>query len=114
MSIRLRLILPGVIGDALALAALAQDGKRTAQQAAQGGANLDQMMPMERQDFGVPPTKQLHAGPMHGPTPASTPGGQVITAKGLVALVQGRQAPYLVFDVLGQPEVLPSAVPAAR
>ena len=106
MSIRLQLILPALIGAALALLA-------SAQPAAQAGANLDQMMPMERQDSGVPPTRQLHAGAMHGPTPASIPGGQVITTKGLVALVQGWQAPYVVFDVLGQSEVLPNAVPAA-
>ncbi|ROQ01513.1 PQQ-dependent catabolism-associated CXXCW motif protein [Stella humosa] len=67
---------------------------------------------MERQDFGVPPTMQLHAGAMHGPTPASIPGGQVITTQGLAALIQGRQAPHVVFDVLGQRETLPGAVPA--
>src|SRR5215470_18850613 len=70
-------------------------------------------MQMERQDFGVPPTAQLHGGAMHGPTPASIPGGQVITTKGLVALVQERQVPFVLFDVLGQPETLPNAVPAA-
>lgn len=77
-----------------------------------GGANLDQLMQVERQDFGVQPTKQLHSGAMHGPTPASIPGGQVITTKGLVALVQGKQAPYLLFDVLGGPQTLPGAIPA--
>lgn len=80
---------------------------------AQGGANLDQMATLERQDFGVPPTRQLHGGAMHGPTPTTIPGAQVVTTKGLVALVQGRQAPFVVFDVLGQPEVLPNAVAAA-
>ena len=70
------------------------------------------MVQMERQDLGVPPAKQLHAGAMHGPTPASIPGGQVVTTKGLIGLVQGQQAPYLLFDVLGQPETLPNAVPA--
>ena len=73
-----------------------------------GPANLDQM---ERQDFGVPPTAQLHSGPMHGPTPASIPGGQIVTTKGLVALVQGKQAPYFLFDVLGGSEILPGAMP---
>ena len=57
-------------------------------------------------------TQQLHDGPMHGPTPASIPGGQLITTKGLAALVQGRQAPFILFDVLGEPEMLPDAVPA--
>jgi rhodanese-related sulfurtransferase len=69
-------------------------------------------MQLERQDFGVQPTAQLHAGPMHGPTPASIPGGQVVTTKGLVALVQGNQAPYLLFDVLGGAEMLPGALSA--
>ena len=76
------------------------------------GANLDQLMQMERQDYGVQATKQLHTGQMHGPTPASIPGGQVITTKGLVALVQGKQAPYMLFDVLGGPQTLPGAIPA--
>lgn len=74
--------------------------------------HLDRLMQMERQDFGVPPTDQLHNGPMHGMTPASIPGGQVITTKGLVALVQGQQAPYLLFHVLDWPEALPGAIPA--
>ncbi|HMO48121.1 MAG TPA: rhodanese-like domain-containing protein [Rubrivivax sp.] len=82
--------------------------------AAQGGAGAaaEQMVRFERQDFGVPPTRQLHDGAMHAPTPASIPGGQVVTTAGLVALLQGRQAPYLVFDVLGGPETLPGAVAA--
>ena len=105
LGVRIRLILLGVLAATLPLAPSAQD--------ARGGANLDPMLPMERQDFGVAATKQLHAGALHGPTPASIPGGQVITTKGLVALVQGRQAPFVLFDVLGQPETLPDAVPAA-
>lgn len=112
MSNRIRLILVGVIAAALPLAALPQDGARPGPQHMRDGPNLDQMMQIERQDFGVPPTKQLHDGPMHGPTPASIPGGQVITTKGLAALVHGRQAPYIIYDVLGQPEMLPDAVPA--
>ena len=50
---------------------------------------------------------------MHGPTPSSIPGGQVVTTKGLIGLVQGQQTPCILFDVLGQPEALPNAVPAA-
>jgi PQQ-dependent catabolism-associated CXXCW motif protein len=80
---------------------------------AQGGADLNQVANLERQDFGVPAPRQLHSGAMHGPTPASIPGAQVITTKGLVALVQGRQAPFVLFDVLGQPEALPNAFAAA-
>ncbi len=94
----------GVALAAVTPAASAQDAR---------AAKLDQMTSMERQDFGVPATKQLHAGAMHGPTPASLPGGQIITTKGLVALVQGRQAPFVLFDVLGQQDMLPNAVPAA-
>ncbi|HEV7631672.1 MAG TPA: rhodanese-like domain-containing protein [Steroidobacteraceae bacterium] len=80
---------------------------------AAGDSRLDQQMQAERQDFGIAPTKQLHAGAMHGPTPASIPGGQVITTKGLAALVQGRQTPFLLLDVLGGADVLPGALPAA-
>ena len=79
----------------------------------QAGGNLDQLMQMERQDYGVQATSQLHSGAMHGPTPASIPGGQVITTKGLVSLVQGQQTPYFLFDVLGGPQTLPGAIPAA-
>ena len=74
--------------------------------------DLDKLMAVERQDFGVAPKDELHNGAMHGPTPASIPGGQLITTKGLVALVQGKQAPYLLFDVLGSQEMLPGAIPA--
>ena len=112
MSMRYQLRHMGIIvalarGVALAVATSASSAQDIR------GAKLDQMISMERQDFGVPPTKQLYAGAMHGPTPASLPGGQIITTKGLVALVQGRQAPFVVFDVLGQQDMLPNAVPAA-
>ena len=83
--------------------------------AGQGGVavDLDQLMQVERQELGVEPTRELHGGAMHGPTPASIPGGQVVTTKGLVALVRERPVPFAVFDVLGGPEALPDAVPAA-
>jgi rhodanese-related sulfurtransferase len=74
----------------------------------QGGAP-DRLTQMERQDFGVPPTQQLHSGAMHGPTPVSIPGGQMITTKGLVELIKGRQVPVLILDVLGGPEIIPGA-----
>ena len=74
---------------------------------------LDQLMVTERQDFGIAATDQLHAGEFHGPTPSSIPGGQVITTKGLLALVQGKQTPYFLFDVLGSAETLPGAMPSA-
>ena len=81
--------------------------------AAPANAMLDQLMVTERQDYGIPATDQLHTGAFHGPTPASIPGGQLITTKGLLALVQGQQTPYFLFDVLGGPEVLPGALPSA-
>ena len=53
-----------------------------------GGASLDELMGWERQDMRVAPTRALHNGAMHGPTPNQIPGGQVITTKGLVPLLQ--------------------------
>ena len=76
------------------------------------GGNTDQSSHPERVDFGVPATRTLHNGPMHGPTPASIPGGQVITTEGLLDL-QRRQIPHLVIDVLGAPDMLPNAIPGA-
>ena len=84
---------------------------------AAGAADLDQLMQVERQDFGVPPTTELHAGAMHGPTPSTIPGGQVITTKGLVALLGGQQVHALLFDILGGQEMIPgalTAVPASQ
>ena len=82
-----------------------------------GAANFDALLPLERQDYGVAPTQQLHTGEFHAPTPASIPGGQVITTKGLVDLIRGGQAPVLVLDVLGGTEMIQGAqyaVPAAQ
>ena len=75
-----------------------------------GQSKLDQLALIEKQDYGVPPESSLHSGPMHGPTPASIPGGQVITTKGLVELMQGRQVPFVLLDILGGPEVIPGAI----
>ncbi|MET0291988.1 MAG: rhodanese-like domain-containing protein [Steroidobacteraceae bacterium] len=71
----------------------------------------------ERQDLGVPATSQLHTGAMHGPTPSTIPGGQVITTVGLQDLVAKRQTPFLLLDILGGPQIIPGAqfaVPAAQ
>ena len=111
MSTRLRMILLGVVAAALPWAASAQD--RPAAGPGRADSRLDASVQRERQDLGVAPAKRLHDGPMHGPTPASIPGGQVITTAGLVSLAQGGKVPYIVFDVLGQAETLPNAVPAA-
>ncbi|WP_172978800.1 GYF domain-containing protein [Roseovarius sp. THAF8] len=76
-----------------------------------GNPQLDALAEQERRDMGVPATNQLHSGAMHGPTPNSIPGGQLITTKGLTEMVQ-RQMPYALFDVLGGNETLPGAIPA--
>lgn len=106
-----------------------QQGGAQGGQGGQGGADLARLEAHERQDHGVSPTPNLHRGPMHGGTPTSIPGAQLITTRGLVELVraatggqggQGGQgghnaARVLFFDVLGGPERLPgaySAVPA--
>lgn len=77
-----------------------------------GGADLDSLMVVERQDFGVKATADLHSGPMHAPTPNTIPGGQVITTKGLVALLANQQVGAKVFDILGGPDLIPGAIAA--
>lgn len=77
-----------------------------------GPAGLDQLSAWERQDRGVQAPRGLHEGAFHGPTPNQLPGGQVITTKGLMPLLQ-QGVPVLVFDVLGGPQSLPNAIPAA-
>lgn len=66
----------------------------------------------ERKDLGVAATAELHSGAMHGPTPNSIPGGQVITTRGVVALVANQQLRPLMFDILGGPELIPGSIPA--
>jgi PQQ-dependent catabolism-associated CXXCW motif protein len=75
-------------------------------------APADKNSMLEREDFGVAPTRTLHNGPMHGPTPSSIPGGQVITTAGVMDL-QRRQIPHVLIDVLGGPNMLPNAMPGA-
>src|SRR2546421_4198091 len=53
-----------------------------------GGDSLDELMSWERQDLGARPQRELRVGAMHGPTPNQIPGGQVITTKGLLPLLQ--------------------------
>ena len=77
--------------------------------ALKGGVNAGDQA--ERQDFGVAAKKELHTGAMHGPTPASIPGGQIITTQALIDL-RRTQPKVLVFDVLGGPEALPGALGA--
>ncbi|WP_420558527.1 GYF domain-containing protein [Roseovarius sp.] len=76
-----------------------------------GNPQLDALAEQERRDMGVPATNQLHSGAMHGPTPNSIPGGQLITTKGLTEMVQ-RQMTFALFDVLGSNETLPGAINA--
>lgn len=66
---------------------------------------------METQDFGVAPKSELHAGPMHGPTPASIPGAKLITTEELISLLQSSAGQVAVFDVLGAAQGLPNAIP---
>jgi PQQ-dependent catabolism-associated CXXCW motif protein len=80
--------------------------------AAPAGGSLDQLMAWERQDMGVPAQRELHSGAFHGPTPTQIPGGQAITTKGLLPLLQ-QQGVALVFDVLGAGQTLPNAIPLA-
>ena len=81
-------------------------------QQGEGGDALDPLMAWERQDMGVRPSRELHEGAFHGPTPNQIPGGQVITTKGLVPLLRQGIA-VQVFDVLGGQQALPNAIPAA-
>lgn len=91
------------------------DSQRSGNTERMGGGRssgaLDELMNWERQDLGVRPTRELHAGAMHGPTPNQIPGGQVITTKGLVPLLQ-QGIPVFMFDVLGTAQTLPEAIPA--
>ena len=67
-------------------------------------------MAWERQDMGVPPGRELHTGAMHGATPASIPGGQLVTTYGLVGLIQQNQTPYVLVDVLGGNQTIPNSL----
>ncbi len=68
---------------------------------------------MEEQDFGVQSVAELHAGPMHGPTPTRVPGGLVITTEALYTTLQQHPKGILIFDVLGGNAILPGAQAAA-
>lgn len=72
---------------------------------------LQGLLQAEMQDFGVPPRNELQTT-LHGPTPTSIPGGQVITTDRLLPMLQQGQAS--VFHVLGPGgEMLPGALAAA-
>jgi PQQ-dependent catabolism-associated CXXCW motif protein len=94
-------------------------GRRTVQApslASQRAADaLDQLEDWERQDMGVAPERGLHTGAMHSPTPTEIPGGQLITTKGVLQLLQnGRGSGAIILDVLGSPKRLPDAIFAAE
>ncbi len=80
------------------------------------GNPLQRLLQAEMQDYGVAPTRELHAN-FHGPTPTSIPGGRVVTTDRVLQLIgngqQGQQAGALVFHVLGQGDRLPGAQNAA-
>lgn len=88
---------------------LARNGDDHSPQA-QGGT-LDRLMAWERQDYGVRPPRGLHQGESHGATPSQLPGGQVITTKGLLPLLQ-QGLPVQLIDVLGVEQTLPRAIRA--
>lgn len=66
----------------------------------------------ERQDFGVAASDRLHTGALHGPTPTSIPGAQLITTQALLDLLKSAAGRVLVLDVLGGNECLPGALNA--
>lgn len=83
-----------------------------------GGQSPDfsRVAALESRDYGVAATAALHTGPMHGPTPISIPGGQVISTEALYGMMQQNPNGFLLLDVLGSGEYLPqaqAAVPAA-
>lgn len=78
-----------------------------------GNHALQAVLQAEMQDYGVQPQAQLQ-NQLHGPTPTSIPGGQVITTDRLLSLYQqGQQNGLLVFHVLGPGFTLPMAQNAA-
>jgi PQQ-dependent catabolism-associated CXXCW motif protein len=107
-------LLAAFLAGAQALPARAQGAPMSAARGAQAGGNalLDQLTDWERKDLGVAAPAGLHEGPFHGPTPNQLPGGQVITTKGLLPLLQQQGMQVHVFDVLGGAESLPNAIPA--
>lgn len=129
-----RALLIGAASTVLAFAALAQDSfnspppQRVAppaggdRQPPPSGYELPRQQPPargdnaaagnERQDFGVAPIDRLHTGAMHGPTPTSIPGAQVIGTPALADLLKAGAGRVLVFDVLGGQERLPGALNA--
>ena len=89
-----------------------QPGQRPG--APQGGNPLQQLMGMERQDMGVPPQSTLKNDNLGGPTPASIPGGRVITTPEVLQLLNNPRGNVVVLDVLGGQQRLPNAVNAVQ
>jgi PQQ-dependent catabolism-associated CXXCW motif protein len=81
-------------------------GERRVPQTDAGGASSPSN---ELQDYGVQPTAQLHTGAMHGPTPVNVPGGRVVTTREVATLMRAGPGQYLLLDVLGGPDMLPTA-----
>ncbi len=79
----------------------------------QAPGNFARVTQMEEQDFGIEPVRELHSGPMHGPTPTRIPGGLVVTTEALFMTLQKNPQGILIFDVLGGNAILPGAVAAA-
>lgn len=62
----------------------------------------DQGFADEARDFGVPEQSTVRQGSYAGGTPRSIPGGRVVTAVELKAMIDGDRKPFLV-DVLSGP-----------
>jgi hypothetical protein len=81
------------------------------------GNPLMQLVQAEMQDYGIPAQTTLQTN-LHGPTPTSIPGGQVITTDRLLGQIQqAQQSGLLIFHVLGQGDMIPGAqyaTPAAQ
>jgi PQQ-dependent catabolism-associated CXXCW motif protein len=113
------LLLAGAVLMAIGVPAAAQDSFGATQRPATASPTARPVAPPpttlagELQDFGVPPTNRLHDGAMHGPTPVSIPGGKVVTTSQVAELLRSGADRYLLLDVLGGPERLPNALPAA-
>lgn len=79
---------------------------------APAGNPIQRLVGMERRDLGVAPQSTLNNGNVGGPTPASIPGGRVITTPEVLQMLKNPRAGALVLDTLGGQQRLPNAVSA--
>lgn len=100
---------PAPASDAARARAPESESQSAAQAPAEADPRFARAAEMEARDFGVEPTARLHAGAMHGQTPTRIPGGLVVDTEALAALYERGKGAFLVFDVLGGPQILPDA-----